>query len=287
MLRAFHCNWTAPFFARNPGAPFAVPPFELLTTVLSAWAWQEHNGSIAMLCDKTAADYYEARGLAGLWDGGVQPILDDIPPEIDPHIFWAAGKLFALRAFGAPCVMLDTDFIVWKPLAPLLEDVSLAAIHREDILPEIYPGPEALPAAAGFDFSGLDWSVRPANTALSYFGDAGFTAYYTGRAMDFMRRAQHADNPLTYMVFAEQRLLAMLAHEQGMPLRALSDLPALFTSGQTYFTHVWGFKQQMQANPALLDGFCRRCAGRLRRDAPAWAETLAALPELAPYFGEI
>ena len=39
MLRAFHSNWTRPFFARNPGGEYAVEPFELLTTALSALAW--------------------------------------------------------------------------------------------------------------------------------------------------------------------------------------------------------------------------------------------------------
>ncbi|MGM9612642.1 MAG: hypothetical protein ACI3XZ_03985 [Butyricicoccus sp.] len=283
-MRAFHSNWTAPFFARNPHAEYAVEPFELLTTALSALSWQRCGGTISMLCDSPAAAYYRACGLEELWDGGIQIVLDDIPQEINPCIFWAAGKLFALRTFGAPCVMLDTDFIVWKPLAPLLEGVSLAAIHREDILPDIYPDVHAFPAASGFDFSGLDWSVKPANTALSWFGDADFVEKYTARAIEFMRCCKQADNPLTYMVFAEQRLLAMLAQAQGVPLHALSDLPALFTSGQQYFTHVWGFKQQMRDNPALYAGFCKRCAARLQTDFPEWAAVLARIPSLSPYF---
>ncbi|MDR3766976.1 MAG: hypothetical protein Q3Y08_08115 [Butyricicoccus sp.] len=287
MLRAFHCNWAAPFRVRHPDAPYQVAPFELLTTVLSAFFWQKNGGSIAMLCDRTAASFYQERGLSALWNGGIHTVLEDIPPEINPHIFWAAGKLFALRTFAAPCVMLDTGFIVWKSIESLLNDAPLAVIHREDILPEVYPGPEAFPAAAGFDFSSLDWTVQPANTALSYFGDPDFTTVYTDTAIDFMRRSQGADNALTYMVFAEQRLLAMLAQKQGVPLLALSDLPALFTSGQTYFTHVWGFKQQMQQEPTLLEGFCRRCASRLRRDAPAWADVLRSLPELSPYFDDL
>ncbi len=36
MLSAFHINWTCPFFARTPDRPYAVEPFELLTTALSA-----------------------------------------------------------------------------------------------------------------------------------------------------------------------------------------------------------------------------------------------------------
>ena len=283
-MRAFHTNWTAPFCIRNPGAAYTIEPFELLTTALSALNWRRCGGTIAMLCDSAAAETYRCYALDGLWDGGVLPLLDEIPSNIDPSIFWAAGKLFALRAYGAPCVMLDTDFIVWKPLDRLLHGAQLAVIHREELSPAVYPGRDAFPAASGFDFSGLDWTVRPANTALSYFGDAHFLQDYTHRAIAFMQSCTGADNPLTYMVFAEQRLLAMLAAAHDVELRALSDLPALFTSGQQYFTHVWGFKQQMRENPSLEDTFCLRCAARLTRDFPAWSTVLARIPSLTKYF---
>lgn len=283
-MRAFHTNWTAPFFARNPHANYEAEPFELLTTALSGLFWERCGGTISMLCDSRAAGYYCNYGLDGLWNGGIQTVLDEIPKEIDPNIFWAAGKLFALRAHGAPCIMLDTDFIVWKPIEHLLDGVSLAAIHREDIMPDVYPNADALSAAKGFDFSGLDWSVKPVNTALSYFGNQEFLTYYTDCAISFMRTCVSADNPLTYMVFAEQRLLAMLAKAQNIPLCALSDLPALFTSGQQYFTHVWGFKQQIRANPALYEQFCRRCARRLQAEFPQWGEALSRIPMLTHYF---
>ncbi|MFQ9126065.1 MAG: hypothetical protein ACLR4Z_03715 [Butyricicoccaceae bacterium] len=35
-----------------------------------------------------------------------------------------------------------------------------------------------------------------------------------------------------------------------------------------YFTHIWGFKQQMREDPALYEDFCRRCAARLRATSP-------------------
>lgn len=286
-MRAFHANWTGPFFARNGAAmPYAVPPFELFTTALSALYWRRENGSIAMLCDRTAQDYYTALGLDFLWDGGMHPVLDTVDPEIDPICFWAAGKLYALRAFGAPCVMIDTDFIVWRDLSARLDGHTLLTIHAEDILPDIYPGPDAFTLHRPFDLDTLDWTVRPANTALSYFGDPAFTARYAQTAIDFMRAASPADDSLTYMVFAEQRLLPMLAARDGVPLEFFMDLPALFLSGQDWFTHVWGFKQQMQADPALYDGFCRRCAARLTRDFPQAAKALRDVPSLTTYFSQ-
>lgn len=285
MLHAFHSNWTRPFFARNPTGEYAVEPFELLTTALSALAWRRENGPIRMICDTTAQRYYDSLGLSFLWDGGVYPLLDAVPKDVNPMAFWAAGKLYALSAMPSPCVMLDTDFICWKPLTPLLEGLDAAAIHCEDIMPDIYPAPEAFRQTHGFDFSAWDWSVRPFNTALAYFANDSFRRYYTDTAIRFIRSSPLADDVLTYMVFSEQRLFAMCAAQKKARVAALSNLPALFGGDQQgYFTHIWGFKQQMRDEPTLYEDFCRRCAARLRRDFPDAAEHIASVSALAPYF---
>ena len=285
MLRAFHSNWTRPFFVRGADRPYAVEPFELLTTALSALAWRRENGPIRMICDSEAERYYESLGLCFLWDEGVHPLLDAVPQDVNAMAFWAAGKLYALSAMPSPCVMIDTDFVCWKPLGPLVEGLDAAAIHREDIMPDIYPGPAAFPQTHGFDFAALDWSVQPLNTALAYFGDDAFRRYYTDPAIRFIRSSPGADDVLTYMVFAEQRLLAMCAAKRQARVKALSDLPALFGGAQQgYFTHIWGFKQQMRDEAALYEDFCRRCAARLRRDFPDAAARIARVPALTRYF---
>lgn len=287
MLRAFHSNWTRPFFARSPDRPYTVEPFELLTTALSALAWRRENGPIRMICDTEAKRYYDTLGLSFLWDEGVHPLLDTVPTDVNPMAFWAAGKLYAMAAMPCPCVMIDTDFICWKPLAPILKGLDAAAIHREDIMPDIYPDARAFTQTHGFDFSSFDWTVQPFNTALCYLADGGFRRYYTDTAIRFIRSSPNADDVLTYMVFAEQRLLAMCAAKKGIRAAALSDLETLFTGAQQgYFTHIWGFKQQMRDEPALYEDFCRRCAARLRRDFPDAAERIAAVPTLAPYFSD-
>ena len=279
-MQAFHSCWTAPFKARNPNTEFTIPPFEILTTILSALFWQKNNGSISMICDKTAYDFYKANNLTALWNGGIKVILDDIPKEINPHIFWAAGKIFALKNHPKPCVMLDTDFIVWERLS--FGNIKIAAIHSEELVPDIYPPQERL--FADFDFSGLDWTVPAANTALSFFGDEDFTKYYTDTAINFMLSCKNVNDPLIYMVFAEQRLLSMLAKKQNLTLDYFSNLPELFTSGQTCFTHTWGFKQQMQQNPEIMAAFCIRCINRISREFSDWKSVLYNIPSLSHYF---
>lgn len=286
-MRGFHVNWTRPFAVRAPGMPYAIEPFELLTTALSALFWRRENGSICMVCDSRAAEYYASIGLDFLWDDGMHPLLDAMPDDINATAFWAAGKLYAVAAMKAPCVMLDTDLICWKNIDALLDGADAAAIHREDIIPSIYPGKSAFSRSNGFDFDAFDWSVQPLNTALCSFSDDDFRRFYADTAIRFMRSAPQADDTLTYMVFAEQRLLAMCAEKAHIRIRALSDLPSLFGGAQNgYFSHVWGFKQQMRENPALYEDFCRRCAARLRRDFPAEAEKIARIPALSVFFDE-
>ena len=106
-MQAFASNWTRPYAVRCPDRPYAMTDFDLLTTVLSALVWRRENGSIRMITDDTGAQYYRSLGLTDLWDGGIFTYLNDIPSSIDPCTFWAAGKLYALAATPAPCVMLE------------------------------------------------------------------------------------------------------------------------------------------------------------------------------------
>ena len=183
------------------------------------------------------------------------------------------------------CILLDTDFICWKSISNLLDGPDTAAIHREDIMPSIYPDQTAFTKTEGFPLDSFDWTVQPFNTALAYFGNDEFRRYYTDTAIRFMRCSPDADDTLTYMVFAEQRLLAMCAEKKHAHAAALSDLPALFGGAQNgYFTHIWGFKQQMRENPELYEDFCRRCAARLQKDFPEESKTIANIAELSPFF---
>ena len=56
--------------------------------------------------------------------------VDGIYDLVNKEIFWAAGKVYALSMEDGPIAMIDTDFIVWKPLEELIKESSLAVIHR-------------------------------------------------------------------------------------------------------------------------------------------------------------
>ena len=282
-MQAFVSNWTRPYAVRCPDRPYQMTDFDLLTTVLSALVWRRENGSIRMITDDTGAQYYRSLGLTDLWDGGIFTYLNDIPSTIDPCTFWAAGKLYALAATPAPCVMLDTDFIVWHSLSEHWHR-PLAVIHREALNPAIYPAPSAFVLAPSYHFpTNWNWHEPACNTALTYFGNDTLRKTYVGQAMDFMQAARGRDG-LIYMVFAEQRLLAMCAQACGVPIHAFSTEQDLFQGNQRDFTHIWGFKQAMQEKPVLHELFCQKCAARIRKDFPIYANICQTIPQLQPYF---
>lgn len=281
MIRAFHTAWSAPLFARDPDAQYGAADFELLTTALSALLWRKNNGTIDLYCDEIAYAYYDALGLIDLWDAAHPLPLD---AGLDADCFWAAGKLLALRQAKTPCMMLDTDFIVWQPLEPLLQELPLAVIHREPLDSGIYPDPHPLCENTSLELSKFDLTVPAANTALAWFTDESFKNHYCETALDFMRCAQPNGDRLIYMVFAEQRLLPMLAVRERIPLAALSDLPALFFSEQKSFTHTWGYKEVLRTDPIAREQFCLRCAARLTRDFPDFSSRLGEIEGLTKYF---
>lgn len=282
-MQAFVSNWTRPYAVRCPDRPYQMTDFDLLTTVLSALVWRRENDSIRMITDDTGAQYYRSLGLTDLWDGGIFTYLNDIPSTIDPCTFWAAGKLYALAATPAPCVMLDTDFIVWHSLSEHWHR-PLAVIHREALNPAIYPAPSAFVLAPSYHFpTNWNWHEPACNTALTYFGNDTLRKTYVGQAMDFMQAARGRDG-LIYMVFAEQRLLAMCAQACGVPIHAFSTEQDLFQGNQRDFTHIWGFKQAMQEQPVLHELFCQKCAARIRKDFPIYANICQTIPQLQPYF---
>ena len=282
-MQAFVSNWTRPYAVRCPDRPYQMTDFDLLTTVLSALVWRRENGSIRMITDDTGAQYYRSLGLTDLWDGGIFTYLNDIPSAIDPCTFWAAGKLYALAATPAPCVMLDTDFIVWHSLSEHWHR-PLAVIHREALNPAIYPAPSAFVLAPSYHFpTNWNWHEPACNTALTYFGNDTLRKTYVGQAMDFMQAARGRDG-LIYMVFAEQRLLAMCAKACGVASHAFSTEQDLFQGNQRDFTHIWGFKQAMQEQPVLHELFCQKCAARIRKDFPIYANICQTIPQLQPYF---
>jgi hypothetical protein len=266
-MKAVHVNSFAPFFVKHGiNAKPRTEKFDLYNTVISALNWRKYNGEIHLICDKASGEHYKNIGLTAIWNG-IQPIIPDDLEGINPQMFWAAGKLLALREISAPVVMLDTDFIVWKKLT---FGGRIIAAHREDLYADVYPDVSYFDMKNGYVFNkNFNYSELPLNTAFVYLPDEDFKRFYVSMALDFMKSAKDCSDALCYMVYAEQRMLAMCAEHLKMPVDVLLDKDRLFEP-QSDYTHLWGEKQKMRDNPAEEAEFNRRCAARIRQDFPEY-----------------
>jgi hypothetical protein len=284
-MRAFHSFWSAPNRARH-GGRLVLTDYELLTMMLSALKWREKNGKIAMVTDTAGAAFLRRAGLERLWDAGVDTRLDGMDPGLDPRLFWAAGKLWALQGERAPCVMLDSDLIVWEGLGGRLGSAVVAA-HWEALNPAVYPDPRAaFVLADGYRFpEAWDFTLPAANTAFLYLPEDGFQARYVDAALTFMRALRGDLDPTVSMCFAEQRILPLCATAEGAAMDVL--LPEGALDGQSLVTHLWGHKRALEADPARRIEYCLRCTARILSDFPEWADTLAILPETNRYLTKL
>lgn len=275
-MKAIHVLSTAPFYAKKPDGNFAVERFELYNTVISALQWRRVNGEIYLATDSKGAEYVKNIGLYKIWND-VLPVIDDSGEGINQRMFWASGKLLALREIEGPVAIVDMDFIVWSKLN--FGDRIICA-HREELMPHVYPPKEHFIMKSYPYPQNLDWSVLPCNTAFCYFPDESFKQYYVNQSIAFMKSAVDCDDYLCYMVFAEQRLLAMLANAVGIGIDTLLDKDKLFVP-QDGFTHLWGAKQKMRENIKLCEDFCQQCRVRIKTDFPDFAYTIDLIEQQA------
>lgn len=273
-MRAFHIFCSAPFFAKNKGRELTIDETEIYCTVLSALNWREKNGSIIMITDKKGEELFRKIGITDIWDD-IDSSLEVDGDEIDPIMFWAGGKLVALQKFTAPCVMIDTDFIVWDSLD--FGDELIAA-HEEYLNPSIYPDIDSFDMEDYTFPDGLDYTVNALNTAFLYMPDEDFKQYYTSQAITFMKRAKKGGDYLTYMVFAEQRLLPMLAKKCGIEYKTLLDKDELFMPQNSY-THLWGAKQAMRDDKTEKERFITSCKERIIKSFPGYSYIISRIED--------
>ena len=270
-LNAIHVNWTKPFFSKNGEIDYRVDDFELLSTILSALLWRKLNGDIKLYTDNVGLEFYSSLGILDVWNLGVDAdTLENIPASVSPDIFWAAGKIFAVRNENTPFVVMDTDLMVWLSL-PDLSTCHLMAFHRESLATDCYIPYESLRKRSDYHADSMwNWSVEPCNTALTYFNHRDFKEYYTRSAIDFMDG--NFERPLelvSQMVFAEQRIFSMCADRLGVAVHTFLD--KVYDGDCDDFTHLWGTKSLARKDAAFNRQLCGSLLNAIKREAP-WYE---------------
>ena len=272
-MKAIHIFSTLP-----SGEEFRPAFFEIAAMSLSAILWRRFNGEICLYTDDRFFKYISNNGLSNLWDSIDHSLFQSLPSTIDWSIFWAGAKLFALRNEKAPIVMLDTDLFVWQDLRALFHNHQLITLHREDLF-DCYLPKNELAVAEGYTYpEGLDWSIQPCNTAFAYFAGDEFKDLYVREAIRFMKgNTLKTNDGNARMIFAEQRMLAMLAHREGLNIETIIGDP--FADNNKVFTHLWGSKIIARSNPIQRDRLEEAILKKISTLAP---QVFCLLSELRP-----
>ncbi len=246
MLRGIHIQSTAPSSAQRQD--YHLSCLYVSSMVLSALLWRKNCGTIKLYTDSVFYAYLISNGLTELWDGGIDTeTIDAIPPSVNQSVFWAAAKLFALHDAPAPVAMVDGDLFFWRDISKDMNLENLTVLHKEELW-DCYVSRDSLGTPPDYQFdSRWDWTESPYNTAFAYFPHQAFKDAYTEEAIRFMTDNCGQDaKPSSQMVFAEQRLLAMCAKRDNIPVKTLIDNP--FDGKNDSFTHLWGAKARANKN---------------------------------------
>ena len=295
-MKAFHVMSTAPthtYYERPGSRNFQLEDFEILVTVLSALEWRRHNGSIKLYTDSIGAEHFAQLGLSSIWDAGIDTdTLEHCAVNTSFNVFWAYARTVALEGERCPCIMLDTDLIVWRNIDALI-CAKFMAIHSESLDFEVYVPKEQLHTPPGYVWDDWDWNVSPLNAALVYFGREDVREKCLHEGLRFLRGnflAQEHGWP-AHAVFVEQRLYPMCASKLGVHTEFfLRDYEGKRLSNGAVndtFTHLWVYKRRLMRDVEERHRLCTRMAKRILRDFPSLGDTLAAIPCLNPYMKEL
>lgn len=294
-MRAFHVMSTAPertYYQRPGGQRFSLEDFEILVTVLSALEWQRHNGPIKLYTDITGAEHLGRLGLSFIWDAGIDTnTLENCTVNTSFNVFWAYARTVALEAERAPCVMLDTDLIVWRDIHPLIR-APFMALHSEPFDAWTYVPREQLHTPPGYVWDRWDWTVSPVNAALMYFGRDNVRTYCAQEGLKYLRNnlLEREDESSAHAVFVEQRLYPMCASKlrvrTGFFLWDYEGRQLADGNVNDTFTHLWVYKQRLMKDAQERQRICLRMTRRILRDFPALSATLATIPSIVRYVQE-
>jgi hypothetical protein len=231
--------------------------FEALITAYSVLQYKLTCGPMHLVTDSLGARYLEHLGILQLYDE-VHVKLDSIV-GIDPVTFWAAGKLYAYELIPAPCISLDMDAVLFKPL-PHQEDVT--ALHVDNALWDCYAESRAMYAACGFKSRNWDWSLPPLNVGLLQFRNEAIKNFYTSTSIAFMEcftnfyssdilkrkvlqlKQLGRKASIFEQIFAEQRILSLCVGRAQGTFSTVSEIDPKTNhlAANPYVTHVWGIK---------------------------------------------
>lgn len=279
-----HTLWSKPYFYKNSDKNFFLKDYDILVMLISLLKWKEKNGKIVLFADEFSRNLVKEYGIDKFYDEVRNLEIDD---DIKPNIFWAAGKLFALKAMEKPCALIDIDLIIWEDISDFFKKYDIIGMHTEELLERTYKEKDYFYMEDTYKFpENLNWKKLPINTAMLYIKDMDFKEYFLEKSIEFMKKTKENCDSLSYMVFAEQRLLSMLADAKNIEIKTMLDFPDAIGNQKT-FTHLWGYKTMLNESLEVRERFCLRCVRRIKTENIEYFNILKNIPSVIKYLNKI
>ena len=287
-MLTFHSIWTGPAAAKGQ-TEMRLWDFEWLTW-LAGLMQSKTAGPVVLVADKLGASLVKTMGLASFYDEIVLG-LDSIPKTVDPEIFWAAGKLYAIPLLkrlkhyrpDGPVCSLDWDCIPWTP-PPMRSRIS--CLNLENLAWPWYK--DCRSKYDSFVPEGVNWNLAPANNGAIIFEEHGQMCRYARTATGFMERFSSAASTNNYfdlpryvygdaMTFAEQQLLSTAARHMNEDVLPMVPVRSDgFIGENAFFTHLWTTKSLYRAFPEARIHYTNQLIRHIRHNFPATIPMLKA-----------
>lgn len=278
-MLTFHSIWTKPAIVKGQDE-IVLWDFEWLTWLASILL-AKRNGNVVLVADRRGKEFVEKAGLASFYDEIVLG-LDAIPPEVDPEIFWAAGKLYAIpllkrlqnyNPFEDAVASLDWDCIPWNYPTQTSEVMCL---NLESTNWPWYKDCQRKYAA--FVSKEVNWQLAPANNGVFHFSQYAQMLAYSELSTRFMEKFSREAVRCNYfgqpkyvygdaMTFAEQQLLPTSTWLAGKTVEPF--LPVRndgFIAPNGFFTHLWTTKTLYRAFPEARIHYTNQLIRYLRNE---------------------
>jgi hypothetical protein len=238
-MNGIHVNWTKPHFNREKRVngtflvngkrdirPYKISNYLLLCQILSILFWKKYNGEIHLYTDREGFNYYQKLGIHKFYDYVNIDLLENYE-NVNPEVFWAAGKLQVQAHLPCPFVMLDMDLFIEMNLNEVnYFNYPVSSTHLEDPYEPYYPSMDKVLFHTNYEFPDIfKWNKRAFNVSLLYWGDDKIKKDYLDIAFEYMDNSNpkkvDIDEYQSRIVFAEQRLLGEYVFSNNIPFTTL------------------------------------------------------------------
>lgn len=190
---------------------------DILLLLASVRLWKRNHpvDTCVLYGDKTTLDLLKELNVTYLWDEIIPYVHTR---KINREVFWACSKVSVLAEQNEPCIIMDHDTLVFKPIDQFIQDEVLVA--------NLETGKGYYPTNTDKYIKQLTyrkrWYTESLNVSFLYFPDPTLIKEYTSISLKMMEEFTEMNVPNSqYLIFAEQLLLRDILDTNNIPYKSI------------------------------------------------------------------